>query len=295
MSTPDDQAQSENTYIIDPESGIEMARLMYQDKLITQAMGGLLEDIPRASQARRILDVACGPGAWALEVAFSHPKVEMVGFDLSNLMVQYANAQAKAQRLNNARFVVMDARKPLEFPDGWFDIVNARFISGFMRKEDWPKVVGELVRITRPGGVIRFTESDDIGITNSPALEKLQTLILRAMYLAGMTFYPNPEARSYGITPMLGLFLHNAGCRNIQEKAYILNYSTGSKAHSNQYENLKMAAKLGQPFLLKMKAGTQEELNALYEQMLVEMIQSDFRALMYIVSVWGEKPSPAFL
>ncbi len=291
MSTSDDQAQSENTYVIDPESGLEMARLMYQDKLITQTMGGLLEDIPHVSQARRILDVACGPGAWALEVAFSYPKVEVVGFDLSNLMVQYANAQAKAQRLSNARFVVMDARKPLEFPDGWFDVVNTRFISGFMRKEDWPGLVGELVRITRPGGVVRFTESDDAGITNSPALEKLQTLSLRAAYLAGMTFYPNPEARSSGITPMLGLFLYNAGCRNIQEKVHILNYSTGSKAHLNQYENWKMAWKLGQPFLLKMKMGTQEELNALYEQMLVEMMRSDFRALMYIVSVWGEKPS----
>ena len=52
-----------------------------------------------------------------------------------------------------------------------------------------------------------------------------------------------------------------------------------------------MAAKLAQPFLLKMKVSTQEELNALYEQMLVEMLRSDFRALMYIVSVWGEKPS----
>ena len=291
MSTPDDQARSDNTYMIDPESGIEMARLMYQDKLITQIMGGLLEDIPRASQPRRILDVACGPGAWALEVAFNYPKVEVVGFDLSNLMIQYANAQAKAQRLSNVRFVVMDARKPLEFPDGWFDIVNARFISRFMRKEDWPGLVGDLVRITRLGGVIRFTDCDDAGITTSPALEKLQTLGLRAAYLAGMAFYPNPEARSYGITPVLGLFLHNAGCRNIQEKTHILNYSTGSEAHTNQYENWKMAAKLAQPFLLKMKVSTQEELNALYEQMLVEMMQNDFRALMYIVSVWGEKPS----
>lgn len=291
MSTQDDQAQSENTYVIDPESGIEMARLMYQDKLITQVMGGLLEDIPRVSQARRVLDVACGPGAWALEVAFSYPRVEVVGFDLSNLMVQYANAQAKAQRLNNARFLLMDARKPLEFPDGWFDIVNARFISGFMRKEDWPKVVKELVRITRPGGVIRLTECDDSGITNSPALEKLQTLGLRAAYLAGMTFYPNPEARNTGITPMLGLFLHDAGCQNIQEKVHILNYSAGSKAHASNYENFRTAAKLFQPFLLKLGMATQEELDKLYEQMLVEMIQKDFRAHWFIVSVWGEKPS----
>jgi ubiquinone/menaquinone biosynthesis C-methylase UbiE len=288
MSTPDDQAQSENTYIIDPESGIEMARLMYQDKLITQAMGGLLEDIPRASQARRILDVACGPGSWALEVAFNYPKVQVVGFDLSNLMIQYANAQAKAQRLSNARFLVMDARKPLEFPDGWFDIVNARFISGFMRKEDWPKLVGELVRITRPGGVVRLTESNDTGITNSPALEKCRSLLLHAGYVAGMVSIPNP--RHAGYTPMLGRYLLDAGCQDIQERAYIFNYSAGTKEHASNYENFKIAGKLTQPFLLKMGIATQEELDKLYAQMLVEMIQKDFRAHWFIVSVSGEKP-----
>src|SRR5258708_37870128 len=161
-----------------------MARLMYQDKLITQAMGGLLEDIPRASQVRRILDVACGPGSWALEVAFNYPKFQVVGFDLSNLMIQYANAQAKAQRLSNARFLVMDARKPLEFPDGWFDIVNARFISGFMHKEDWPKVVRELVRITRPGGAVRLSETNDTGIKTSPAPEKYQSTLLKPVYVS---------------------------------------------------------------------------------------------------------------
>ena len=290
MSTQDDQAQSENTFVLDPESGIEMARLMYQDKLITQVMGGLLEDIPRVSQARRVLDVACGPGSWALEVAFNYPKVQVVGFDLSNLMVQYANAQAKAQRLNNARFLLMDARKPLEFPDGWFDIVNARFISGFMRKEDWPKVVRELVRITRPGGVVRLTESNDSGISNSPALDKLQSLTLRAGYLAGMSFSPTPEARNAGITPMLGGFLLDAGCQDIQERAYIFNYSVGTKGHASNYENFKIAGKLGQPFFLKMGVATQEELDKLYEQMLAEMIQKDFRAHWYIVSVSGEKP-----
>jgi len=288
MSIPDDQAQSENTYMIDPESGLEMARLMYQDKLITQAMGGLLEDIPRVSQARRILDVACGPGSWALEVAFSYPKVEVVGFDLSHLMIQYANAQAKAQRLSNARFVVMDARKSLEFPDGWFDIVNARFISGFMRKEDWPEVVRELVRITRLGGVVRLTESNDSGITNSPALGKFQSLLLQALYMAGMISIPNP--RYAGLTPMLGRYLLDAGCQNIEERAYIFNYSTGTKGHASNYENFKIGIKLAQPFLLKMGVATQEELDKLYEQILAEMIQKDFRAHWFIVSVWGEKP-----
>ena len=291
MPTPGEPGESENTYVMDSESGAEMARLMQADKLVTQAMGGVLSDLHRLSQVRRILDVACGPGGWALEVAFTHSRVEVVGVDLSKTMVQYANAQAKARGLNNVRFAVMDARQPLNFPDGWFDIVNGRFLIGFMFKEDWPKLVKELMRITRPGGVIRLTEFNDSGVTNSPALEKFQSLGLRAMYEAGRSFYPIQEVRNHAITPMLGYFLQEAGCQNIQEKAYILNFSVGTKAFESNYITWKMTAKQVQPFLLKMGAATQEELDALYEQMVVEMIKPDFRALWYITSVWGEKPA----
>ena len=290
MSTPDEPGESGNTYFIDPESGAEMARLTRLDKVLTHALGGVLEGIPRIAQARRILDVACGPGAWALEVAFTYPKVEVVGFDLSNSMVQYANAQAKAQRLNNARFVVMDARKPLDFPDGWFDIVNGRFLAGFMPKETWPRLVKELARITRPGGVIRLTECDDFGVTNSPAFDQFQSFILRAMYKAGISYSPTEQPRNYGLTPMLGYFLRDAGCQNIQQQAHILDFSAGSQAFASNYENMKLGVKLIQPFLLKWEVTTQKQLDTLYERILFEMTMPDFRGLSYIASVWGEKP-----
>src|SRR6266699_2543618 len=50
-------------------------------------------------------------------------------------------------------------------PGGWFDLVNARTIAGFMRTSDWPALVQECVRILRPGGILRFTETDLWGKT----------------------------------------------------------------------------------------------------------------------------------
>ncbi len=35
---------------------------------------------------------------------------------------------------------------------------------------------------------------------------------------------------------------------------------------------------------------TQEEADALYEQAMVEMQSHDFTAIIYLLSVWGEKP-----
>jgi len=41
---PNDPPQNESTYVIDSESGAEMARLMYQDRLLTKGMGGLFPE-----------------------------------------------------------------------------------------------------------------------------------------------------------------------------------------------------------------------------------------------------------
>src|ERR1700680_5073373 len=151
MATPDIPSKDENVYFNDPESGAEMARLLSQGRLITRGMGALFSERSDLSGIHRILDVACGPGGWALEVAFTYPEIEVVGGDISRAMINYANTQVRVQGLNNASFQVMDIQKPLNFPNSSFDLVNARFIN-FLPAAAWPGLMHEFGRITRPGG-----------------------------------------------------------------------------------------------------------------------------------------------
>ncbi|MBV9232165.1 MAG: class I SAM-dependent methyltransferase, partial [Chloroflexi bacterium] len=139
--------QSENTYMIDPENSVEMARLMRQDHLVTQGMGGLFPEGTDLTDVHSILDLACGPGGWVLETAFAHSDIEVVGVDISERMIAYACAQAKVQVLENASFRVMNILKPLDFPDASFDLVNARVISTFMLPDAWPQLIQECIRI----------------------------------------------------------------------------------------------------------------------------------------------------
>src|SRR5437867_767681 len=133
MSIPTDPSQkNENTYVIDPESATEMARLMNQDRIITENMGSLLPEQLDLSNTRNILDVACGPGGWALNVASAYPDIEVVGVDISKPMIEYARAQAWSRGLENVSFEVMSALEPFTFPDNSFDGVNARLLVGFM-------------------------------------------------------------------------------------------------------------------------------------------------------------------
>ncbi len=159
-----------------------------------------------------------------------------------------------------------------------------------MTKDAWPQTIGEMMRILRPGGIMRITESDTWGHTNSFALEKLISLAVRALFVAGRTFSPYPGSQHIGLTPMLPFFFKQAGCQQIQKQAYVVDYSFGAEGHQSSYENYRVAFKLMQPFFIKQKVATQEELDQLYEQMLIEMILENFRAVLYLMSIWGTKP-----
>ena len=77
-----------------------------------------------------------------LEVARAYPHIDVVGVDISEKMIRYAQAQARVLGLDNVSFQVMDVINPLAFPEEAFDFVNARFISPFMPKDGWPPAPG---------------------------------------------------------------------------------------------------------------------------------------------------------
>lgn len=286
---PSPKPQDENTYFIDPESGAEAARLMHQDRLITRYMGGIFPERLDLSNAHDVLDIGCGPGGWALDVAHARPQMHVVGIDISHTMVEYARAQASVQWLDNASFQVIDATKPLAFPANSFDFVNARFIFAFMPTGAWQGLTQECMRITRPGGIIRLTEFDVYGVTNSPACEKFTAWGSRAFKVAGQSF--SPDGRGVGMTPLLGRFLRDAGCINIEQAAHVIDFSAGAEAYEAMRQNSMVVFKLMQPFLLKTRVATQEELDRVYEQMLVEMLSDDFCGVWFYLSVWGQKPA----
>jgi tRNA G46 methylase TrmB len=139
-------------YALDAENAAEMARLMVQDRVLTQAMGGVLPEQPDASGIHRALDIGCGPGGWILSLVKQYPHIDGVGIDISHLMVEYATSLAASQELTNARFQVMDATQPLLFSDNTFDLVNGRILVGFLSKPQWPALVQSVFALLGLGG-----------------------------------------------------------------------------------------------------------------------------------------------
>ncbi|MBO0794810.1 MAG: methyltransferase domain-containing protein [Ktedonobacteraceae bacterium] len=277
---------NENRYVIDPESAAEFARLLKQERLFTTAMGGLLPEQPM--QFRHVLDLACGPGGWALDLAQQAPGADVVGIDISQVMIEYANAQAVVSQLSNAHFEVGDITEGLPFADGSFDLVNARYIVGFMRRDAWPELLKECLRVLEPGGTIRLTEMETAE-TNAHSYETLNGLLSQAMYRRGMAF---SEVR-LGATAMLRHFLQQAGCEHIQEHPSLINYSYGAESHQEQYQNNAIIFKLTRPFILKFGLINPEDYDRWYELALKEMRSEDFCAVSFMNTAWGTKPTSA--
>lgn len=281
-----EEEETRNTYIFDAESATELARLINQDRIVTQAMGGPLSGISDPSALRNIVDVGCGPGGWVLDVAFDLPNAEVEGFDSSERMVKYAHARAVSQQLTNASFGVMDITQTFDLPDTSYDLVNARFLMGVLKREAWPLFLEECHRILRPGGLLRLTEAAEFGQTTSAALDQLLTFTRHALYQLGYGF--TPEA-GMNLLPKLLSFYKQRQYHNIQVQASALHYSSETEAWADQFHNLELIHLQMKPVLLKLGLINEELFDALYQEAIVEMQHPSFCGIVHLTKIFGHK------
>ncbi len=268
------------------DSEKELARLTIQDRLMTTAMGGVLSEQADPSVFHRVLDVGCGTGGWLIEAAQTYPEMSLVGIDISKHMIEYARTQAEAHHVyDRVKFRVMDALLILEFPAGYFDLVNLRFGVSYLRTWDWPKMLSELLRVARPGRVVRVTECEITPQSNSPALTRLCEMSQCALYRAGHLF----TQESTGLIDHLPRLLNQHGCQQVQTKAYALEYRAGTAEGEAFYEDMKLLFQTVRPFIQKWGCAS-KDYEVIYQQALEEMRQPDFLATINLLTAWGSKP-----
>ena len=287
MSIPRDPRQEYGgTYFVqDCSNEEELSRLQTQDQMVTTSMGGVLPEQPDPTIFQRVLDIGCGTGSWLIEAAKTYSTMSLlVGVDVSGRMIEYAQAQAEAQQVSDrVQFRTMDALLMLEFPIDYFDLVNQRFGASYLRTWDWPKLLQEFQRVTRPVGVIRVTESDLITESSSSALTRLNQVFIEAFYRAGHLFTPD----SNGVTSQLARLLHQYGPENVQTHAHALEYRGGTAEGRRFYEDTRLGETLV-PFIRKWTR-LPEDYQTLRQQVLSDMQQPDFVATWRLLTAWGIK------
>ncbi|HZR41766.1 MAG TPA: methyltransferase domain-containing protein [Ktedonobacteraceae bacterium] len=283
---------ADSNYVFDQEKMEEMVRLNAQGMFLTRGMGGVLPEQSRQELTllHDVLDLACGPGEWVLQLAFEHPAIQAVGVDLSERMIEYAQAQAMATHLP-AHFQVMNILKfPMPFEGNSFDLVNMRLLIGILYPEQWPALLAECLRLLRPGGIIRVTEFER-PLSNNAFFERFQSLWADAFYRDHRSF--SPDGLHYGLLPMLKPLLKRAGFEDIRHIPYMIDVSADvPEAHQAFFADALASLQVGMPYLQRMARTEAErgELERLYNQLQDLAREEDFYAYWPLMTFLGRKP-----
>ncbi|KAK0615551.1 methyltransferase domain-containing protein [Bombardia bombarda] len=99
----------------------------------------------------RVLDLGCGTGIWAIDMADEHPAASVSGVDLSPIQPDWVPT--------NCAFHVDD------YEDGWtyrdnesFDYIHGRALGGTVN--DWARFYGQCRAHLKPGGWVEMQEYD---------------------------------------------------------------------------------------------------------------------------------------
>ena len=107
--------------------------------------------LPLLEPGMRLLDFGCGPGNISVGLASAVNPGELHGIDMEESQIDLARSAARAGGHDNATFHVGDVTE-LPFEDGSFDVAHCHAV--LMHVPDTEKVLAEVMRVLRPGGII---------------------------------------------------------------------------------------------------------------------------------------------
>lgn len=108
----------------------------------------------------RLLDVACGTGRLLRSIRLSYPAMNLAGLDLSEAYLDEARHHMGG--LRPAAFLTGNA-EAIPLPDASQDIVTTVFLFHELPPEVRRRVTAEMARVLRPGGLLVFIDSLQMG------------------------------------------------------------------------------------------------------------------------------------
>lgn len=154
----------------------ELARLKLQ---ATVALDAEKEVWKRAGlrPGMRVLDMACGPGFTACELARAvGPQGTVTGVDINEELIATAHQAKAAEGVENVSFRTGNVYE-LSLPENTFDFVYARFV--FQHLENPQLALSNVRKILKPGGVLCILDVDDNWTSFAPESDAFVTFIRR--------------------------------------------------------------------------------------------------------------------
>jgi hypothetical protein len=164
------------------------------------------------------------------------------------------------------------------------DIGNVRCGCSFLRTWEWPKLLEEMRRVCRAGGILRLTEPELVTRSSSPALLLFNLYVQDALVRAGHLF----RSAANGITAHLPRLLVQYGGRRIQAqtRAYSLVFRADTAEGQAFAQDVAYAARTLRAFVTKW-CGPSPDYDPLVQQVLEEGQRPDFSATWQLLTAWA--------
>ncbi|KAF2870304.1 S-adenosyl-L-methionine-dependent methyltransferase [Massariosphaeria phaeospora] len=199
-----------------PNDDMENDRLDLFHHILTLSLDGELHLAPIGDNPQRILDLGTGTGIWAIDMGDKYPSADVLGNDISPIQPSLVPP--------NVRFEVDDLEDEWVYSSK-FDFVHCRYLACSIR--DWPKLMAQAFKYTKPGGWVEFQDMDTRFYTASGGIYTQDNVIGEwADTIAN-------ELRKFGVEPDPGWQLLDwvkaAGFTNVSNKTLPLPIGTWPK------------------------------------------------------------------
>lgn len=229
---------------------------------------------PYIASQNRILDVGCGPGVLAAEIAQKYKDIAVVALDVSQQRLEYARQQFNYSNLSFERA----NSKTLPFADASFDLVYSRFMLEYL---DEPQTaIGEMVRVCRPGGRVILQDIDGQLVSNfpSPEFEADLQVLLNELKKTGHDVFVGRK---------LFHFAKKSGLTNISVKLEPYHLFAG-RIPEKEYKEWELKFDIALPMAEKIHGKQKAE--QLKEAFLAYLLREDTLTFSIMFTVVGEVP-----
>ncbi|MDO6802395.1 bifunctional demethylmenaquinone methyltransferase/2-methoxy-6-polyprenyl-1,4-benzoquinol methylase UbiE [Wenyingzhuangia sp. 1_MG-2023] len=192
-------------------------------------------EIVKATEPKKILDIATGTGDLAIMLSNSISTAKIIGLDISAGMLEVGNEKIKTLGLSNSIEMVLGDSEKIPYEDNYFDAITVSY--GVRNFEDLNKGLQEIHRVLKPGGTFVVLETSVP--TKFPFKQGYQFHSKVILPFVGRLFskdktayrYLSESANSFPYGEQFNLILNSAGFINVKDFIVTFGVSTIYKAN----------------------------------------------------------------
>ncbi|KAI0805280.1 S-adenosyl-L-methionine-dependent methyltransferase [Xylaria sp. FL0064] len=263
-----------------PNDAQEKDRNTLQHNIVLEMLDGRLHLAP-VDNARRVLDLGCGPGDWPLEFARRNPNTLVLGVDIDPIKPPF--------RLPNCRFQVADFNKEWSY-DFKFDFIHLRHLGGLPETHVVPTIYENL----SPGGWAEFTEW-------VVSIQSTRNSFIETSFYKWLNFWKS-GLKKIGQTVYYPLeykrLLTEAGFRNVTERKYAVPVNPWppgkqlQRIGSMMLSNInKILEPMSMPIFTRYLGWSPEAVESLLDEVRKELADVEaMHAYMTLYTIYAQKP-----